>query len=76
MWDSIKTLLKGLLQSKKFFLAAVSILLWLLAKANVVLDEGSVTNVLYAIWILIGGIALQDFGKEKAKLEGRPKPPA
>lgn len=72
MWSTIKDIAKGLLKSKKFFLTVVSIIVWVVGKTGLLLDEATVTNIVYALWVLVGGIALQDFGKEAKKLE----PPA
>jgi uncharacterized membrane protein (DUF441 family) len=71
MYEKIKPILAALFGSKKFIALLAGILVWLAGKSGLALTSADVTPVLYLIGTYIGGQALADIGKEKAKVEGQ-----
>ena len=63
-----------ILQSKKFQASLVGLLVVIVGKAGFELDEQALLTVLSPILAYIGGQAVADIGKEKAKAEAAAKP--
>ena len=63
-----------ILQSKKFQASLVGLLVVIVGKAGYNLDEQALLTILSPILTYIGGQAVADIGKEKAKAEAaKPK---
>lgn len=62
-------------QSKKFQASLVGVIVAIVGKAGYDLDEQAVLTIMSPILAYIGGQAVADIGKEKAKAEAaKPKP--
>lgn len=67
--------LKRLFSSMKFLTMLAGLVVYLAAKKGVVLNPDDVQGILILFASLIGAQGLNDFGKEKAKVEAaNPKP--
>lgn len=64
----MKQALVDLFKSKKFLLGLVAVLVYVIGKVGLDIDESIVENVVYIIALVIGGQSMADFGKERAKL--------
>lgn len=71
MWKAIKPVLAQIFTSKKALYTLAGIIVWLLAKAGVILSEDAVLPILGAIGVLVLGQGMADFGKEGAKEAGK-----
>ena len=61
-------MLKELLQSKKFAVTMTSVIIWLVGRLGFDLSEDILLPVITSLTALVVGIALQDVGKEKARI--------
>ena len=83
MWDAIKKTIIGLLGSKKVMVAVLGGMATVIVSLSATLGldvpaeqaEQLATKLMGIVATLIGGIAFQDFGKEKARIEANGKTP-
>jgi len=61
--------LAELFRSKKFVAMLAGLIAMLVAKIGWQLDEATITQAVSLVGVYIGGQALADLGKEKAKIE-------
>lgn len=70
---TVKQALADLLTSKKFLAAILSAVVWGLGYAGLDLTVDQLAPIVVPLWLYIMGQAFADVGKEKAKLEAKPK---
>ena len=69
MWTSIKPVLAQIFTSKKALYTFAGIIVWLFAKADILLTPDDALPVLTLVGMLVFGQGIADFGKEAKKLE-------
>ena len=65
MWNAIKSMAA----SKKFMMAVVSALVWILGKFGLEWDASDLLPIVAPLWAYIFGQGMADMGKERAKIE-------
>lgn len=68
MWTSIWIAVKGLLESKKFFMAMIALMVWGLGKAGFHASNEELLPFVVPIWVAIFGQGVADIGKPAAQV--------
>lgn len=62
-------MLKSLLTSKKFLVAALACIVWGVGKLGVHLDNDALLGAVTPLWAFVIGQGIADHGKEAAKID-------
>lgn len=62
-------MLKSLLTSKKFLVAALACIVWLVGKLGVHLDNDALLGAVTPLWTYVLGQGIADHGKDAAKID-------
>ena len=65
-------MLKSLLTSKKFLVATLACVVWLVGKLGVHLDNDALLGAVTPLWTYVLGQGIADHGKETAKITAGP----